>query len=103
VVNALDRGAHGRELTPALACLDSQRVKLASRIYEHRGLEAHKLVNGRKRQILTDSGGRLWAAHVHAAHRHDSTGALALRPPRPWWARRLQLVLTDAAYRGRFA
>ncbi|RSK23802.1 IS5 family transposase [Hymenobacter metallilatus] len=103
VVNALDRVAHGREPTPALACVDSQSVKLAPRIYEHRGLDAHKLVNGRKRQLLVDSGGRIWAAHVHAAHRHDSTGALALLPQRPWWARRLQLVLTDAAYRGRFA
>ncbi|TYZ07587.1 transposase [Hymenobacter lutimineralis] len=78
VINALDRMAHERTPTPALACVDSQSVRLAPRIYEHRGLGAGKLVNGRKRQILTDSSGRIWAAHVHAAHRHDSTGALAM-------------------------
>jgi transposase len=108
-VTATQRGgqylgvAHGRAPTPALACVDSQRIKLAPRIYEHRSLNAHKLVNGRKRQILTDSGGRIWDAHVHAARRHDSTGALALLPHRPWWAHRLHFVLPDAAYRRRFA
>ena len=78
VADALDRVAHGREPIPALACGASQSAKLVPRIYEHRGLDAHKRVNGRKSQILTDSGGRIWAAHVHAAHRHDSTSALPL-------------------------
>ncbi|MBC8084218.1 MAG: IS5 family transposase [Hymenobacter sp.] len=103
VLNGLDRLRDGREALPSLACVDSQSVKLAPRIFEHRGLDGGKLVNGRKRQFLTDSGGRIWAAHVHAANGHDSCGVLGLLPHRPGWAARLQTVLTDAAYRGRFA
>lgn len=103
VLNALDRLHDGREALPSLACVDSQSVKLAPRIFEHRGLDGGKFVNGRKRQVLTDSGGRIWAAHVHAANGHDSRGALGLLPHRPWWAARLLTVLTDAAYRGHFA
>ncbi|MBC6609953.1 transposase [Hymenobacter sp. BT507] len=60
-------------------------------------------MNGRKRQILTDSAGRIWAAHVHAAHQHDSGCGPALLPHRSWWMARLTTVLTDQAYRGRFA
>jgi transposase len=103
VLNVLDRLREGREPLPALACVDSQSVKLAPRICEHRGLDGGKHVNGRKRQILTDSGGRIWAAQVHAAHHHDSRGALPLLPGRTWWTQPLALVLTDAAYRGHFA
>lgn len=103
VLNVLDRLAHGRDALPSLACVDSQSVRLAPRIYEHRGLDGGKYVNGRKRQILTDSGGRIWSAHVHAANGHDSLAACALLPLRPWWGRRLHTVLTDQAYRGHFA
>lgn len=103
VVNALDRLAHGREACPSLLCADSQSVKLAPRIHEYRGLDGGKRVNGRKRQILVDTGGRVWAAHVHAANGHDSGAGRSLLPHRPWWAWRLQAVLTDNGYRGRFA
>ncbi|OON70354.1 IS5 family transposase [Hymenobacter sp. CRA2] len=102
VVNALDRLAQGREACPALLCADSQSVRLAPRIHEHRGTDGGKWVNGRKRQILVDTGGRIWAAHVHAANGHDSA-AVALLPHRPWWGWRLRAVLTDNGYRGRFA
>lgn len=103
MLNALDRLYDGRDALPSLVCVDSQRVQLAPRIFEHQGLNWDKHVNGRKRQILNDSGGRIWAAHVHATNGHGSRGALGLLPHRPWWAARVQLVLTDAAYRGRFA
>ncbi|RSK46385.1 IS5 family transposase [Hymenobacter perfusus] len=89
VLNALDRLHDGREALPSLVCVDSQSVKLAPRIFEHRGLDGGKRVNGRKRQILTDSGGHIWATHVHAANGHDSCGALGLLPHRPWRAARV--------------
>jgi transposase len=104
VLNSLDCLREGRELLPSLACADSQSVKLAPRIFEHRGVDGAKHVNGRKRQILADSGGRIWAAYVHVAQAgtRQSRGArLAVAPP--VGAQRLQTVLTDAAYRGRFA
>lgn len=44
---------------------------------------------------------------VHAANSHDSHTAQPLLPTRqalrPAWASRLRVVLTDSAYRGRFA
>ena len=103
VVNALDRLAHERAACPSLVCVDSQSVRLAPRIHEHRGTDGGKRVNGRKRQILVDTGGRIWAAYVHAANQHDGTAAVALLPHRPWWSWRLRTVLTDNGYRGGFA
>jgi transposase len=99
-----DRRAATRAATPSLVCLDSQSVRLAPRIFEHRGLDGGKHVNGRKRQILTDVEGRILACRVHAANGHDGVEALALLPGRPpTWGQRLVTVVTDKGYRGRFA
>jgi len=49
----------------------------------------------------------MWRVQVHAANGHDSRGAQPLLPARhrlrPAWTSRLRTVLTDSAYRGRFA
>lgn len=82
-VNQADRLMAGRAATPSLVCLDSQSVRLAPRIFEHRGLDGGKHVNGRKRQILTDVQGRILACRVHAANGHDGVEALQLLPTRP--------------------
>ena len=92
-----------QQLTASLVCLDSQSVRLAPRIFEHRGLDGGKHVNGRKRQILTDAQGRILACRVHAANGHDGVEALQLLPARPVWGSRLTTVVTDKGYRGRFA
>jgi len=88
--------------TPSLALVDAQSVKLAPRLGQQRGLDAHKRVNGRKRQVLCDTGGRIWRVVVHAANGHDSRGAHSLLPTRsqlrPAWASRLRSILTDKAY-----
>lgn len=102
-VNQADRLAAGRPATPSLVCLDSQSVRLAPRIFEHRGLDGGKHVNGRKRQILPDVQGRILACRVHAANGHDGVEALQLLPARPAWGARLVTVVTDKGYRGRFA
>ncbi|GAA4383102.1 hypothetical protein GCM10023186_23970 [Hymenobacter koreensis] len=59
-----DRIRHGGAPTPAVLCLDSRSVKLAPRISEARGLDAPKRVNGRKRQLPVDTGGRVWACRA---------------------------------------
>jgi transposase len=104
--NRADRLAQGRLPTPSLALVDAQSVKLAPRLGQQRGLDAHKRVNGRKRQVLCDTGGRIWRVVVHAANGHDSRGAQPLLPNRsqlrPAWASRLRSVLTDKAYQGAF-
>ena len=78
-------------------------MRLAPRIFEHRGLDGGKYVNGRKRQILPDVQGRILACRVHAAKGHDGGEALQLLPARPAWGARLATVITDRGYRGRFA
>lgn len=105
--NRADRLAQGRLPTPSLALVDAQRVKLAPRLGQQRGLDAHKRVNSRKRQVRRDTGGRIWRVVVHVANSHDSRGAQSLLPDPnhllPAWASRLRSVLTDKAYQGRFA
>lgn len=80
---------------------------MAPRLGQQRGLDAHKRVNGRKRQVRCDTGGRIWRVVVHAANGHDSRGAQPLLPARqqlrPAWASRLRSVLPDKAYQGCFA
>jgi len=68
VSNRADRLAQGRLPTPSLACVNAQSVNLASHLGQQRGLNTHKRVNGRKRQVLCDSGGRIWRVVVHAAN-----------------------------------
>jgi len=72
-----------------------------SGVYWLKGVGCFKRVNGRKRQVLCDTGGRSWRVQVHAASGHDSRGAqpllLARHHLRPAWASRLRTVLTDRA------
>lgn len=90
--NRADRLAQGKLPTPSLALVDAQSIKLAPHLGQQRGLDAHKRVNGRKRQVLCDTGGRIWRVVVHATNRHDSRGAqpllTACNQLRPAWASR---------------
>lgn len=73
-------------------------------ICEYRGLDTHKRVNGRKRQLVVDTQGRLWAADVHAAHQADGPAAVPLIGTILWAAgERLEKVYGDQAYNGVFA
>ena len=75
-----DRLAANRPATPSLVCLASQSVRLAPRIFEHRGRDGGKNINGRKRQIVTDVQGRILACRVHAANGHDGVPAAGAAP-----------------------
>lgn len=105
--NRADRLARNRLPTPSPVLVDAQSVKLAPRPNQRRGLDARKRVNGRKRQVLCDTSGRIWRVHVHAANGHDSRAAQPLLPrcdqPRPARANRLRIVPMDSACQGRFA
>lgn len=104
-VNALDRKNTDREEKPSLILIDSQSVKLAPMIKQDRGFDANKKVNGRKRQFLVDSGGRIWDACAHAANVYDADGASLLLDPihMAYWDERCKKVLTDTHYRGTFS
>ena len=71
----LDRHAQGREAYPSAGILDSQSVK-APQGAEHRGYDAGKKVNGRKRHIAVDTDGRLLMIKLTPADVADSTGAI---------------------------
>lgn len=102
-LNQLDRRREGRNINPSALCIDSQSVKLAPFIYEYRGLDANKRVNGRKRQLVVDTQGRLWAADVHAANEGDGPGAIRVIGDILWGAsERLEKVYGDQAYNGVF-
>lgn len=102
-LNQLDRQQENKEAFPSLMCIDSQSVKLTPTIIEHRGIDANKKVNGRKRQFLVDSGGRLWRVLVHAANLHDGVGSCSIIDACSDICKRLKKILGDEAYSGTFA
>ena len=103
-LNEMDRKRAGRMGTPSLICIDSQSVKLSPMINEERGLDPNKRVNGRKRQFVVDTEGRLWVAHVHAANEADGPAGCTLVSSILWRVgERLEKVLGDQAYNGVFA
>lgn len=103
-LNQLDRKRSGKEAYPSVLCIDSQSVKLNPMICEHRGVDANKRVNGRKRQFVVDTQGRLWAAAVHAANQADGLAAVSLIGDILWQVgERLEKVYGDQSYNGVFA
>ena len=90
-----------RSKKPSILILDAQSIKLAPMIYEFRGVDAHKKVNGRKRQILVDTTGRIYAFQVHAANVHDVQDALDLVQEIEQH-KKVQKIYADKAYRGLF-
>ncbi|MDX2249043.1 MAG: IS5 family transposase [Bacteroidia bacterium] len=102
-LNQRDRKRENRAALPSQVCIDSQRVKLAPMIFEHRGTDAHKRINGRKRQLVVDIGGRIFEVEVHAAHLHDGSEGKRLLPRISAYSERLEKMLADQSYQGSFA
>lgn len=107
VLNEQDRKAQGREANPSLLCVDSQSIKLNPMIAADRGIDGNKKVNGRKRQFLVDSNGRIHGVCAHAANIADGKGAVVLLDTlNHLYAAaggRLSTIMGDTAYNAIFA
>lgn len=96
-----ERGRVGREPQPSAAILDSQSVKTTEEGGD-RGYDAHKNVNGRKRQILVDTLGNLLRAVVHPADVQDTEGGQLLLRGLGTVFTRLAKLWTDQGYKASF-
>jgi putative transposase len=95
------RTAPSGQACPSVAILDAQSVKCSEWGVVDKGFDGHKKIQGRKRQLLVDTGGLLLATHVGPANENDRTGGqAALQKLHHQRFERLTLVLADAGYDG---
>ncbi|CAN5891255.1 hypothetical protein BH24BAC1_BH24BAC1_15040 [soil metagenome] len=97
-LNRRERKRLGKEESPSMASIDSQSIKVAPFISEDTGVDGNKKINGRKRHVVTDTLGLIWAVVVHAANQADGATAERVVAPLRGYLHRMKKILADAAY-----
>ena len=98
----MERKRQEKEETPSLFCIDTQSVKTAPFVSHCKGVDGNKKINGRKRHIITDTLGLIWAVVVHAAHQSDGSMGQKVVAPLQGYMHRMKKILADAAYEKQF-
>lgn len=94
------RARMGRDPEPSAALIESQSIKTSPVQGIERGFDAGKKTYGRKRHILVDTQGFLFAVKVHTAHLMDRLGAPLLLQQLTDRFPRLCHLFADSAYTG---
>ena len=68
------RSAPSLQASPSVTIIDAQSIKCDERGVADKGFDGHKQIQGRKRQLAVDTGGRLLAAHIGPANENYRTG-----------------------------
>ena len=98
-LNQRERKKQGKEATPSLVCIDSQSIKAAPFISQEKGIDGNKRINGRKRHILVDTLGLVWAVVVPSADRPEGTMAHLLVEHLTGYLPRMKKILVAQAYK----
>ena len=101
-LNKLERKRKEKAPTPSLLSIDSQSVKCSPFVSEKKGIDGNKMVNGRKRHVITDTLGLVWGVVVGAANEQDGAVAERVIEPLLGYLNRMEKILADQAYKVRF-
>lgn len=86
----------GKAPFPTLTIIDGQSIR--AHFGELRGYDGFKKVRGRKRQVLVDTLGLIWATKVHAGNEQETKRAIEVIKDYPAFLPKPKILLGDFAY-----